>query len=143
MTLGSTHLKYLEWLEDRGQRYPSRARVTYILMVHSEAELSDSCVELMMRIAAACGYRRQDVQIQSHASLGNLVRSSFDGACHLVVAFGDASEAGFRQWAQRVGTNSAIVVKGAELAKLEADPAAKKVLWQQLQLHKGHVQTHA
>ncbi len=140
MTSDPRHLKYLEWLDDRGQRYPSRTHSRRLMMVHGEAVLSDSCIELMTRIAAACGYQRQDVRIHDHASLGS---SAVDGPCDLVVAFGDPSEEASRQWAKRVGMNSAIVVKGAELSKLEADPAAKRDLWQQLQLQKGHVQTQA
>ena len=112
MTCDPRHLKYLEWLEQRGQRYPSRARARYLMMVHGETALSDSCVELMARIAAACGYRRQDVRIHGDASLR-----------------------------RRVG--SAVIVKAAELSKLETDPAAKRDLWQQLQLQKGNVQTQA
>lgn len=143
MTCDPRHQKYLEWLEDRGQRYPSRARARCLMMVHGEAVLSDSCVELMTRIAAACGYQRQDVRIHDHPSLGIHVRPDIDGHCGLVVAFGDSSEEACRQWAQRFGTDSAIIVKGADLSKLEADPAAKRDLWQQLQLHKGNVQTQA
>lgn len=140
MNADPKHLKYLEWLDDRGQRYPSRTHARRLMMVHGEAIPSDSCVELMARIAAACGYPRQDVRIHDFRSLGS---SAVDGPCDLVVAFGDLSEEASHKWAQRVGMNSAIVVKGAELSKLEADPAAKRDLWQQLQLQKGHVQTQA
>ena len=143
MTCDPRHLKYLEWLEQRGQRYPSRARARYLMMVHGETALSDSCVELMARIAAACGYRRQDVRIHGDASLRCRVGSAVDGPCGLMVAFGDSSEEACRHWAQRVGTDSAIIVKAAELSKLETDPAAKRDLWQQLQLQKGNVQTQS
>lgn len=143
MTCDPRHQKYLEWLEDRGQRHPTQARSRCLMMVHGEAVLSDSCTELMTRIAAACGYQRQDVLIHNYVSLGSWVRSAIDGNCVLVVAFGDSSEEACRQWAQRVGTDSAIIVKGAELSKLEGDPAAKRDLWQQLQLQKGSVQTQA
>ncbi len=140
MTSDPRHLRYLEWLEDRGQRYPSRARARCLMMVHGEAVLSDSWIELMTRIAAACGYQRQDVRIHDH---GSLESSAVDGPCDLVVAFGNLSHEASHQWAQRFGTNSAIVVKGAELSKLEADPAAKRDLWRQIQGQKGHVQTQA
>ncbi len=131
------HLKYLDWLEERGQRYPTRAHSPSVMMVHSEAALSEGQIQLMCRIAAACGYQNTELEIKDFTDLANDTRVIGENEFKLVVAFGEPSAKASRQWAEGLGMSCAKVVQGPDLFKLETDPAAKRDLWLQLQPYKN------
>jgi hypothetical protein len=149
MNLGLQYQKYLDWLEDRGQLWPSFARHKEtpglkILMVHSAPQLDDSQTQLMLRIAAACGFDPAATSIQSVEMIetgyaGSNVRAPEPP--ELIIAFGNVAMVVCTHMAQRSGLDQNLVVEGDTLEALEASPTAKRDLWKKLQSHKGSQKT--
>lgn len=149
MNLGLQYQKYLDWLEDRGQLWPSFARHREtlglkILMVHSSPQIDDSQTQLMLRIAAACGFDPAATSIQSV----EMIETGYAGSntCapeppELIIAFGKVAMVACAHMAQRSGLDQNLVVEGDTLEALEASPAAKRDLWKKLQSHKGPLKT--
>jgi hypothetical protein len=164
MNLGLQYQKYLDWLEDRGQFWPSFARHQEtpgpagspescperaaeglkILMVHGSLRLDDSQTQLMLRIGAACGFDPAATSIQSV----EMIETGYAGSNarapeppELIIAFGKVAMVACAHMAQRSGLDQNLVVEGDTLEALEASPAAKRDLWKKLQSHKGPLKT--
>ena len=130
------YLKYLDWLQDRGQSYPATANRARALLVHSEPQLSDTKIKLMDRIAAACGFTAKEICIAEASSLGAPAATPFDHtALELMVAFGDQAIHDCRHWATTIGMSLDSIVEGTNLDRLEGEATAKRDLWQRLQSH--------